>query len=230
MKQVTSNENVEYLKRLAKKIKKEQKITHQKSLDIVAKNKGYNNWKHFLNFTKTNHTAPLKKDIISNDTLLKNAKIDPRRNLLVGAINYLLSNNHISLDISNINSEEENGHVLVNLFGHNTAILWSNMGFDELLISVWWKYNHKKHPQANLEGRSKESFSSREPLAKKQYYKNFVGVVTSCWLERRSGKFIQGKNQEHIAKIYTRSGELKFLKEIPQQIPIGYESYGPIFY
>lgn len=43
-----SKENIDWLKRQAKKLKKEKGITHAKSLDLIAKSKGYNNWKDLI--------------------------------------------------------------------------------------------------------------------------------------------------------------------------------------
>ena len=156
-------------------------------------------------------------------------KTDPYRNLLVAAINKLIEEKYISLDLEGINQLEEKGHVVLELFKHNSVILWSNRGFGELLISVWWKYDHSKHPQANLEGNQRENFSSPEPLAKKDHYRKFVGVVASCWLERKNNKHIQGKNREHITVDYTRKGELEILKELPTQKPNGYDISGPFY-
>ena len=156
-------------------------------------------------------------------------KTDPYRNLLVAAINKLIEEKYISLDLEGINQLEEKGHVVLELFKHNSVILWSNRGFGELLISVWWKYDHSKHPQANLEGNQRENFSLPEPLAKKNHYRKFVGVVTSCWLERKNYKHLQGKNREHITVDYTRKGELEFLKELPTQKPNGYDISGPFY-
>lgn len=156
-------------------------------------------------------------------------RIDPYRNLLVAAINKLIEEKHISLDLEGVNELEENGHVFIELFKHNSVILWSNRGCGELLISVWWKYDHSKHPQANLEGNQKENFSLPEPLAKKSHYRKFVGVVASCWLERKNSKHIQGKNREHITVEYSRKGEIELLKELPKQNPNGYEISGPFY-
>lgn len=38
-----------FVKRLAKKLKKEQQLAHHTALDLAAKSLGYSNWKHFLN-------------------------------------------------------------------------------------------------------------------------------------------------------------------------------------
>ncbi|MES2006327.1 MAG: hypothetical protein V4450_17545 [Bacteroidota bacterium] len=40
--------NLDYLKRLAKKIKKEKCVNHAQALDLVAQAEGYANWKHCL--------------------------------------------------------------------------------------------------------------------------------------------------------------------------------------
>ena len=156
-------------------------------------------------------------------------RTDPYRNLLVAAINKLIEEKCISLDLEGINQLEEKGHIFLELFEHNSVILWSNRGYGELLISVWWKYDHSKHPQINLEGNYRETFSLPEPLAKKNDYRKFVGVVASCWLERKNAKHMQGKNREHITVDYTRKGELEILKELPTQKPNGYEISGPFY-
>lgn len=226
MKQESKKHNVEYLKRLAKTIKKQQNTTHHQSLDTVAKIIGFNNWKIFLENAKDNSKKDSSKESISIKTLSEAEKVNPYRNLLVAAVNHLVNNKYISLNPINPNPEQENGHVFLNLFGQPSVVLWSNRGFDELLISVWWKYDHINHPQANLEGNSKENFNLSSPLAKKQHYKKFVGVVASCWLERRTGTYLQGKNQDYISNIYTRRGELENLKKMPIQKPKGYKTSG----
>lgn len=226
MKQKTNEHNVEYIKRLAKKIKREQNITHHQALEIAAVNLGFSNWKHFLRNARENINNLSSKDNIAVQPLLENKKNDPYRNLLVAAVNKLIEEKHISLILEDVNEEREKGHIFLELFKHNSVIIWRNIGFGELSISVWWKYDHSKHPQANLEGSYRESFRSSEPLANKSHYRKFVGVAASCWLERLTGKYIQGKNRRGIFDIYTRKGELEILKELPIQKPKGYEISG----
>lgn len=43
-----SNLTLEYIKRQAKKIRKERNITHTQALELLAKEYGYSNWKHCL--------------------------------------------------------------------------------------------------------------------------------------------------------------------------------------
>lgn len=226
MIQITKGHNVAYLKRLAKTIKKRNNITHHQSLDRVAVNIGFNNWKHFLHSEEERKKIPLAKSNIVIKPLSQTKTLDPYRNLLVAAVNELVVNKHIMLDPTIVYPERDNGHVFLSLFGEPSVIIWSDRGYDELYISVWWKYDHNKHPQANLEGNMRESFRCENPLAKKQHYKKFVGIVTSGWLERKSDKYLQGENNRGITKYYTRKGELQNLKGLPVQKPKDYKSSG----
>lgn len=196
MKKESKSHNANYIKRQAKSIKKEKGITHLQALDQSAIACGFNNWKHFLN------ENPKQKPL---------ENINPYRKLLVAGINLLLEKDLISLDGENTKYSEE-GNIQSSLLGHNSLIRWRDIGFQELEISVWWKYNHQLHPQANLQGNAKESFSLTTPLAKRQHYKKFVGIVASGWFERKNGKYIQGEGKRAIFDIYTRKGEKKALE------------------
>jgi hypothetical protein len=48
----TENKNIEYVKKKAKKLKKDLQCKHHEALDMVCKSMGYSNWKHFLNDNK----------------------------------------------------------------------------------------------------------------------------------------------------------------------------------
>lgn len=208
----------DYIKRQAKSIKKKEGISHTKALDQSAVICGYNSWSHFLNSNKGIYQSTLSNK-------LQPKTMNPHRKLLVAAVNQLLDEKLISLD-----GEDENysdtGHIITEIFGYTTAIMWANIGFEELRISVWWKYDHSLHPQANLTGNSRENFTTEKPLAKRQHYKKFVGVVASGWLERKDGKCIQGKNNRAIFEIYTRKGEKEELEGISDPQPNGFKSEG----
>lgn len=45
-------QNVEYLKRLAKTVKKEKGITHTEALDLIARERGYQDWKDLISKNK----------------------------------------------------------------------------------------------------------------------------------------------------------------------------------
>jgi len=94
---------------------------------------------------------------------------------------------------------------------------------------VWWKYDHSRHPQAELGGSSREQFKTSLPLAKKQHYPKFVGVTVSGWLERKTGKHLQGKGQKGLFDVYTRRGEKEILKSLSDPSPSGFKAEGKFF-
>lgn len=157
--------------------------------------------------------APVKTDM------------NPYRKLLVLGLNEILSRGLLSLNWDG-KSRESTTHIETSIAGHDSIVSWSDAGFGEVRISVWWKYVHSKHPQANLEGNARESFSTPSPLAKRQHYPKFVGVVCSAWLERDKGKYLQGKGNDHLIEIYTRKNELGYLKRLPNPSPRGFEAEG----
>jgi hypothetical protein len=228
----------DFMKRQAKKIAKEQNIPHHQALEKAAINAGFTNWNHFVNASKktplpmqNRKTKVLQLNPLGTAGLVAPPKkINPYRNLLIAAINVLLKNDLISLkDQGKVLPDEERGYHFVQLLGFPSVILWQDIGFEELRISVWWKYDHSMHPQVNLTANARESFDGSSPLANRVHYKNFVGVVASVWLERRTGKYIQGKNNEAIFDVYTRSGEKAALEKLPLQKPEGFKIEGKFY-
>lgn len=148
------------------------------------------------------------------------------RKLLVLGLNELLAREALSLDPQ---VPVTAGHLFATLAGHPSVIVWHEINCEELSLAVWWKYDHSKHPQANLEGNQRESFSGAAPLAKPQHYSKFVGAVAACWVERRTGRYLQGSGARGLYEVYTRRGEADELKAIPKPIPQGFEVEGKFF-
>lgn len=151
--------------------------------------------------------------------------MNPYRKLLVLGLNELVSRGLLSLNWDGKPSEAT-PHIETSIAGFNSIVSWSDAGFGEVRISVWWKYDHSQHPQANLTGSFKESFSSPSPKANKKHYPKFVGVVCSAWLERDKGKYLQGSGNDHLLERYTRKEELEQLKRLPNPVPLGFEPEG----
>jgi hypothetical protein len=153
------------------------------------------------------------------------------RKLLIFAVNELLARKLISLapSGSDLKNEEEHGHVLLDLCGYPAAINWNNIGFDELRVSVWWKYDHSRHPQADFTGNSRERFRTSRPLAKRQHYARFVGATVSGWLERKTGAFLEGRGSDKLYDVYTRQGEREALVGLPEPVPAGFGAEGRFF-
>lgn len=223
-----------FLKRQAKNIKKTQGISHQNALDQAAINVGFNNWNHFINLSNSavggNKRNLLGVEEISTDRLTQKnevSKINPYRKLLIAATNELLNRNLISLNAQK-DSLDESGHAFLEIFGYPSVVMWDDIGFEELRISVWWKYNHSLHPQADLTGNFRENFNCASPLANRNHFKKFVGITVSGWLERKVGKYLQGKDNRGIFEIYTRKGEKVELEKMPVPAPNGFQMEGRV--
>jgi len=155
--------------------------------------------------------------------------MDPMRNLMVLGTNELLSRGLIELAGDSTENRDDRGYVMVDIAGKPSVVLWQNSGYEELRISVWWNYDHNKHPQANLTGNSREEFRTARPLAKKSHYPKFVGACVSGWMERKKGKHLQGFGRDHLFEIYIRRGVLDELRAIPLARPDGYNASGQFY-
>lgn len=230
MNQKTSSlYTAEYVKRQAKKIKKEFNIPYLQALDKAASIIGFNNWKHFLNSKSA--ASPIKNSVPKTALTLENQSskktFNPYRNLLVAGTNELLNKKLIYLDSSK--NHQEDGYLFTSLFDFPSVVIWRSISHQEILISVWWKYDHSLHPQAELSGRSRENFTMSTPLAERKDYKKFVGVTASAWMERKEGKFLQGEGKSKLVDIYTRQGEKNALEKMSYQEPNGYQSEGKFY-
>lgn len=234
MKKNSASHTDGQLKRQAKKIKKEQNITHTQALDIVAREAGFSNFKNFQN-------SQLKKSVLKKENAAQVPQeifqpvlskiLNPYRNLLVAGVNYLIKNELITLEDSTTQNKRHNQeYVITEIFGFPSVVKWRDIGFGELEISIWWKYDHSRHPQAELEGNRRENFNSTTPLARKELYKNFVGITASGWLERKEGKHLMGKDKERLVGIYTRKGEKSALEKMPMQVPLGFDAEGKFYF
>ncbi len=150
------------------------------------------------------------------------------RKLLIFALNELLAKKLVSLDDPG-NFANEDGHLFIDIAGQPSVVNWSSISGGELRLSVWWKYDHLRHPQANLLGNECEKFTSPEPLAKEQHYPKFVGAFGTGWVERRTGKWLQGMDGVNLHSVYTRRGEKTALDAIPTPVPNGFDAEGKFF-
>lgn len=233
MDQKINGHTESYLKRQAKILKKNQGIPHKDALDKSAINAGFRNWNHFVNRKNAAFNQQQIRKIVSTNTSVSSLKLEvdnkiyPYRKLLIAAINQLLERKKISLEKKGVKELfDQDGHLFTEILGYPSVVIWRDIGFEEIEISVWWKYDHSLHPQANLTGNSKESFRTSSPLAKRQHYKKFVGVTVTGWLERKEGKYLQGKKNRGLTQIYTRSGEKEILEKLQTPIPNGFQMEG----
>lgn len=210
----------DYIKRMAKSIKKAEGITQTDALERASINCGFHSWKNFQN--------ELKKVVaIQRQETVKSLNKDPYRNLIVAAINELLEQKKINFDVDKEQpgkAGDMDGHFLTKLFGQNCAILWREISYQEIMITVWWKYDHLKNPEANGAERFYDT-----PSADKRHYKKFVGAVVYGWLERLTEHYLMGKDGENIGKFYVRTGEKAELENLPFTPPKGFQAEGKFY-
>ncbi|TGM13264.1 hypothetical protein EHQ81_10495 [Leptospira selangorensis] len=172
--------------------------------------------------------------------------------LLGHALNLLIEKGLIDMNSS---EDAKNGYLESELLGKPTVLNWCYIGHGEIRLSVWWNFDKTKHPQ-HLEGgfknlvlldnlkkeeRSKywgkntaihstdnavEKYHTPEPLAKTARYKEFVGVLCSTWIERKTGKYLQTKDGKGIFGSYIRNKDKEKLVFIPDCSPLGFTLNG----
>lgn len=153
--------------------------------------------------------------------------MNPLRKLLVHGLNAAVSEGRISLAYpgEGKTNPADDGFMATTLCGHPAIVRWNDGGHGEMQVSVWWKYDHSRHPQADSPGTSMERFRTTLPLAKRQHYPKFVGVAVSAWLERQNGPYLQGHGADHL-DAYVRRGEQQALDALPEVSPVGYGAEG----
>ncbi len=188
----------------------------------------------------------------SNLKSIKNAQM----HLLGHALNLVVSKGLINMD----STVDLNGEYLeCRLINKPTIIVWKYIGYGEIKFNVWWNFDKTKHPQ-HLDGGYKnsiileeipkdkkglyygkkrgiiyssntiEKYDLSEPLANRNQYKKFVGVICGTWIERKNGKYLQTENGNRIVDSYVRVEDRLSLKQIPDCIPKGFDLSGEFFF
>jgi hypothetical protein len=119
---------------------------------------------------------------------------------------------------------EKIGHLHTLIDGHPAVVLWQIDFHNYMLFSVWFKYDHSKHPQADLPGAS-EKFTTDRPLAKRSHYHKFVGAVVSGRIDLNDDYF-QGFDRDEVWEWYTRSDAKNALRSLPEVEPLGLSALG----
>ncbi|MEJ8296138.1 hypothetical protein WKI45_25250 [Delftia tsuruhatensis] len=137
------------------------------------------------------------------------------RKLLVYGLNLLIERDLVSL---NPDVELVDGVLQCDIGERNSALIWRDINGDEFQLTVWWDYDRSASPR-------EDSFKGPLPLAKPQRYPEFVGAISSGWVARRKIPFIQGYGHD-LAEKYTRRESARFLHELRNPTPLGFEAEG----
>ncbi|HGJ5880554.1 MAG TPA: hypothetical protein ACHBZ9_16260 [Arsenophonus nasoniae] len=147
--------------------------------------------------------------------------------LMVIALNEAIKSGHFDLNGRSADDRTKNRHGYHELIiaGRRTIINWFDLGYDELRISVWWNYQPEMIPAKSK--RFVESFPPRYsmPQVYRPFFKYILWACGSCHFERRTGKFIYGKEGSQFFDIYINENATFYLDEIPSEEPQGYSTH-----
>ena len=154
--------------------------------------------------------------------------------LLGHALNALIENKIVDMSST---KDADSGYLECSLLGESSVIIWRYIGYGEIILAVWWQFDKTKHPQ-HADGfrgikpaeNCLESFSCTSPLAIRSKYKDFVGVVCSTYVERKTGKYLQTDNGTFINDVYVRRSTAKDLMTIPDCVPNGFSLAGKVMF
>lgn len=147
-------------------------------------------------------------------------------NLVVTALNECIKRERIDLEAtSSEDDQKKNEYLLCEIGERTTVINWYDIGFDELRFSVWWDYDHSKHPQ-----QKDEKFNLSRPVAKREKLKDCLGACVSCWIERRTGKYIMGNDGDRLFDVYVRQSNFDALLNLPKVEPYGFKASGKYYF
>ncbi|WP_314139856.1 hypothetical protein [Buttiauxella noackiae] len=150
--------------------------------------------------------------------------------LMVIALNESIKSGDIDLNGKSDDRprNEKHGFRKIVIADRPTIINWFDAGYDELRVSVWWDYQPELMPQPHrtwLEGAEPLTSTPQTPRG---HYRHFIGACGSCYLERRTGKFITGEEYRQFFDVYIREASLYQLQKIPGELPAGYATHGSV--
>lgn len=151
--------------------------------------------------------------------------INHYRKLLVYAVNELLTAGLVSLDdVKEVDECDSHVH-FAEIAGRPSAILWRGIGHEELRIAIWWDFDRERYEGYWPQGQA-HKYNSAGLLVPKNLRSQMVGATAAGWLERRDGKWLQGKGGEAILWRYLRTGSKELIDNLPTPAPLGYATSG----
>lgn len=148
--------------------------------------------------------------------------------IMICALNEAIRRGAIDLNGKSVDCSEErkSGYIDTTIGDKRTIINWFDAGYDELRISVWWDYR----PELSMVKRYpvRENFLGTKPQVQGRPFYKFIGACGSCYLERRTGKFITGDAGNQFFDVYVREWSVPDIGGLPSVQPSGYETSGRV--
>ncbi|HBH4799560.1 TPA: hypothetical protein KTG77_004847 [Escherichia coli] len=132
----------------------------------------------------------------------------------------------------NLNGKSEDtdskGFMRTDIDGMPTVINWTDNGYDELRVSVWVDY--RPDEVARFRSRYKPDLSPETALPREDrlLFRHFVMICCSCYLERKTGKFIIGTEGNRLFGKYIRDDAPERISDIEDEEPEGYDLFGKV--
>ena len=143
--------------------------------------------------------------------------MDGHRKLLVHAINYLVENDHLSLDY-NGDDNEERIQIETEILGERSYILCNGIRHGEVRVTLFWGCDEG----FNL---APDDYSMWMTESKACNMK----AACSYWLERKNGTHLQGRIEQGWTQEHVRFGYSEYLKNLPIPEAKGFELSGKFY-
>ncbi|HGW6106098.1 TPA: hypothetical protein ACNIQM_004296 [Citrobacter werkmanii] len=144
--------------------------------------------------------------------------------LMVIALNHAINAGAIDLD-GKSDETKRRSRLEFTIGDRPTVINWFDAGYDELRVSVWWDYRPDLMPTWRNKHIGRFIFGT-SPGVSRRFFNHILGACGSCYLERRTGKFIIGDEGNQFFDMYVRENTVHVISQIPDEKPQGYELSG----
>lgn len=142
--------------------------------------------------------------------------------LMVIAINEAIKKGAITLEANP--DGDKRGHMMMDIAGRRSVLNWFDAGYEELRISLWWHYTPEMMPTYRKKWLGEPD--SPTPGINRRFFRNILGACGTCYLERKTGKFIIGDSGSQFSSCYVREDSAPELDKIAAEEPAGYKTHG----
>lgn len=148
--------------------------------------------------------------------------------LMVIALNKAISAGRIDLDGGAGDTRMgEPATMEMTIAGKPSVFSWFDSGHGELRLSVWWDYQPELMPTWRKDHMHPVAGTST-PVVPRRFFYLILGACGSCYLERKSGKFIIGSEGNQLFDVYVREDTALDIDILRREKPLGYAVAGEV--